>query len=328
MIEEPGIAKNMGTLITGGTGFIGAEIARLLISRGTTDITLFDVSDRRQRVFDLGDAITVFKGDVGNFSHVLEAVRSSRAEVIYHLGAMLSLPSEQDPPSAFHANALGTFHVLEAARLLDVKKVIFASSISTFGFDLPDDPIDDLTLQRPQTFYGACKLFGENMGRFYRRKFGIDYRCVRFPSTVGPGVRTPGSVQYTSWMIENAAKGKPFTIWVRPETRVPLLYFKDAALASVALALAPADRIKMVNYVLGGPRPSARELVNLVLQRFPDAVIDFEVNEEIQIRLDKGSREIDDRFARQEWGWNPTYGVDAMIDDFLAELSQHPQKYL
>lgn len=110
-----------------------------------------------------------------------------------------------------------------------MKKVIFASSISTFGFDLPDDSIDDLTLQRPQTFYGACKLFGENLGRFYRRKYGIDYRCVRYPSTVGPGVRTPGSVQYTSWVIENAAKGNPFTIWVRPETRVPILYFKDAA---------------------------------------------------------------------------------------------------
>ena len=201
---------------------------------------------------DIGGKVTIVKGDVGNFSHVLDAVRSSRADIIYHLGAMLSLPSEQDPPAAFHANAMGTFHIFEAARLLDVKKVVFASSTATFGFDLPAIPIDDRTLQRPQTFYGACKLFGENMGRFYRRKYGIDYRCVRFPSIVGPGVRTPGSVQYTSWVIENAAKGIPFTIWVRPETRVPILYFKDAALAIIALAEAPAERIKMVNYVLAG----------------------------------------------------------------------------
>ena len=90
----------MGTLITGGTGFIGAAVARLLISRGTTDITLFDVSDSRRRLDDIGDAVTVVKGDVGNFSHVLDAVRLSRAEVIYHLGSMLSLPSERDrqPP--------------------------------------------------------------------------------------------------------------------------------------------------------------------------------------------------------------------------------------
>jgi threonine 3-dehydrogenase len=318
----------MGTLITGGTGFIGAEVARLLFRRGTTDITLFDVSDSRRRLEGVGDTGTMVQGDVGNFSHVLGAVQSSRADLIYHLGAMLSLPSERDPSAAFHANALGTFHVFEAARLLDVKKVVFASSTATFGFDLPADPIDDRTLQRPQTFYGACKLFGENMGRFYRRKYGIDYRCVRFPSIVGPGVRTPGSVQYTSWVIEYAAKGVPFTIWARPETRVPILYFKDAALAIIALAEAPADRIKMVNYVLSGPRPTALDLVTLVKERFPDAQINFEVDEEIQARLDNAMRPIDDRFAREEWGWQPTYGVDAMIDDFLAELSQHPQRYV
>ncbi len=317
----------MGTLITGGTGFIGAAVARLLISRGTTDITLFDISVSLGRLEDIGESVTVVKGDVGNFSHILDAVRSSRAEVIYHLGSMLSLPSERDPPAAIHANAMGTFHILEAARLLDVKTVVFASSIATFGLDLPEQPIDDVTLQRPQSFYGACKLFGEHMGRFYRRKYGIDYRCVRYPSIVGPGVRTPGSVQYTSWIIENAAKGVPFTVWARPETRVPILYFKDAALATVALAEAPADRIKMVNYLLGGPRPTALELVNLVRQRFPAAEINFEVNAELQFRLDNSLRPLDDRFARDEWGWKPTYGVDAMIDDFLAELSQHPQRY-
>jgi threonine 3-dehydrogenase len=314
-------------LITRGTGFIGAEVARALIGRGTTGITLFDVHDSRRRLEDIGDRVTIVKGDVGIFSHVLDAVRSSRAEIIYHLGAMLSVPSEQDPPAAFHANAIGTFHIFEAARLFDVKRVVFASSTATFGFDLPADPIDDLSLQRPQTFYGACKLFGENMGRFYRRKYGIDYRGVRFPSIVGPGVRSPGSVQYTSWVIENAAKGIPFTIWVRPETRVPILYFKDAALAILSLAEAPPERVKMVNYLLSGPRPTALELVNLVRQRFPAAQINFEVDDEIQLRMDNAMRPLDDRFAREEWGWKPTYGVDAMIDDFLAELSQHPHRY-
>ena len=317
----------MGTLITGGTGFIGAEVARLLLSRGKTDITLFDVSDSRQRIEDIAEFVSIVKGDVGNSSDVLDAVRSSRAEIIYHLGAMLSLPSERDPSAAFHANALGTFNVFEAARILDVKRVIFASSTATFGFDLPTNPIDDRSLQRPQTFYGACKLFGENMGRFYRRKYGIDYRCVRYPSIVGPGVRSPGSVQYTSWVIENAAKGIPFTVWVRPETRVPILYFKDAALAAVTLAEAPSHCVKMVNYLLSGPRPTALELVTLVQKRFPEAKINFEVDDEIQTRLDNAMRPLDDRFARAEWGWKPTYEIDAMIDDFLTELSEHPSRY-
>ena len=317
----------MRALITGGKGFIGSEVARLLISRGTIDITLFDLSDSRKRIEDIADSVAIVKGDVGYFSHVLDAVRTSRAEIIYHLGAMLSVPSDQDPPAAFHANAMGTFHIFEAARLLDVKKVVFASSIATYGLDLPEGPVDDLTLQRPQIFYGACKLFGEHMGMFYRRKYGIDYRCVRYPSIVGPGVRTPGSLQYTSWVIENAAKGVPFTIWVRPDTRVPILYFKDAARATVALADAPADCIKKVNYLLAGPRPTAIELADQVRRRFPEAKIFFDVDEELQARIDIAVRPLDDRFAREEWGWEPAYGVEDMIDDFVTELARHPHRY-
>jgi threonine 3-dehydrogenase len=317
----------MNILITGGMGFIGAEIARLLVGRGSCNVTLFDVKDSRERIEDVADAVSVVLGDVGNFSHVLDAVRASRADVVYHLGSMLSVPSDQDPPAAFHVNAMGTFHVFEAARLLGVSKVVFSSSIATYGRDLGEGPTDDLALQRPEIFYGACKLFGEHMGLFYRRKYGIDYRCVRYPSIVGPGVRTPGSLQYTSWVIENAAKGRPFTMWVRPDTRVPILYFKDAALATVALADAPADRITMINYLLSGPRPTALELTDAVKSRFPEAEIHFEVDDELQSRLDQAIRPLDDRFAREEWGWKPSYDLEGMVDDFLAELTQHPHRY-
>src|SRR5262245_10494802 len=100
--------EKMRTLITGGTGFIGGAVARLLIGRGTTDITLFDVNDQARRLKDIASSLNIVKGDLGTFSHVLDAVRSSRAEIIYHLGAMLSLPSEHDPPAAFAVNAMGT----------------------------------------------------------------------------------------------------------------------------------------------------------------------------------------------------------------------------
>ena len=288
---------HMGTLITGGTGFVGAEVVRTLIRRGAASLTVFDINDSPQRLSEIAARVTIRKGDLGNFSQVLDAVRASRADVIYHLGGMLSLPSDLDPQAAFQANALGTYHVLEAARIFGVSKVIFSSTIGTYCLGLEQQPIDDLTLQRPMLFYGACKVFGEHMGAFYRRKYDIDFRCVRFPSIVGPGVRTHGSVQYTSRVIEESANGNPFTIWVRPDTRVTLLYVKDAALAMVALAEVPADRIRMVNYVLGGPRPSAQELADLVAAKLPGAQIDFDVDEDIQNRLDKSSHPIDDRFA-------------------------------
>jgi len=318
----------LGTLVTGGTGFIGSEVVRVLVHRGVSDITAFDINTSPQRLGEVAGQVSFVKGDLGNFSHVLDAVQSSKAKIIYHLGGMLSLPSEDNPQMAFQANAMGTYHILEAARILGVPKVIFASTIGTYGLGLDETPLDDLSLQRPQLFYGMCKVFGEHLGLFYRRKYGIDYRCVRYPLIVGPGVRTPGVGQYTSWVIEESAKGNPFTIWVRPDTRVPVLYFKDAALATVALAEAPAEQISMVNYLLGGPDPSAQELADLVGEKFSNSQITFDVNEERQSVLDNLIRPIDDRFARDEWGWEPTYDLNAMVEDFISELTRNPDRYV
>ena len=317
----------MPTLISGGTGFIGAEIARVLVNRGEGDVTLFDITDSTHRLEDIAAKVEVIRVDVGNISHVLDAVQNSSANVVYHLGAMLSLPSDRDPSAAFRTNVIGTFNVMEAARLLGVEKVIFSSSIATYASGITEETIDDLTLQRPQFFYGACKLFGEHTGLFYKRKYGIDYRGIRYPVIVGPGVRSPGAAQYSSWVIEESAKGKHFSVWVKPEQRASLVYFKDAARATVALAGAPADSIEMVNYLISGTSPTAADLVDVVRRKVPGAEIDFVVNDEIQAILNDVLRPIDDRFARHEWGWEPTYDLEQMVDDFLREMHDHPQRY-
>ncbi len=139
----------MATLITGGTGFIGAEVVRLLLDRGEQRPVVFHVSGNTRRLDDVADQAELVRGDLSNFSHVLDVVKKVKPSVIYHLGAMLSVPSDADPSAAFHVNAMGTFHVLEAARLFDVPQVLFSSSISTYGLDFEGEVIDDTTIQRP-----------------------------------------------------------------------------------------------------------------------------------------------------------------------------------
>lgn len=318
----------MATLITGGAGFIGLAVVRLLLSSGERRPLVMSRNPSVQRLGDVADEVDVMRGDLGNFSHVLEAVKTARPQVIYHLGATLSVPSEADPASAMQTNALGTFHVLEAARLFDVPQVVFASSVGTYGADIQSDAISDATIQRPQLFYGMTKVFGEHMGLFYRRKHGIDFRGIRYPSIIGPGVRTPGAVQYTSWVIEACAQGRPYTIWVEPETRVPVMYIKDAALATVQLAQAPRQNIATVNYLVNGatPTPSAGELADVIRSKIPGARIEFKPDGDIQRLIQASLRPLDDQKARQEWGWQPSYGLDSLVDDFLLELKAHPQR--
>ncbi len=319
----------MTTLITGGTGFIGATVARLLLARGEPRPVVFDRNPSPQRLDDIADQVEIIQGDLGNFSHVLHAVERTRPDTIFHLGGMLSFPSEADPAAALQANAMGTFHVLEAARLFKVAKVIFSSTIATYGMDIQEPVLTDDTIQRPELFYGITKVFGEQMGFFYRRKYGLDFRGVRFPSIVGPGVRTPAIVQYNSWAIEESAKGNPYEFYVDPATRCPVMYFKDAARSLVHLSDAPREAIKRGVYVIAGVTPivSAGELADLIRARIPGAQLTFNPDRELQPILDRLLLPPDDRNAQQEWGWEAAYTQGDVIDDFLRELNDHPQRY-
>ncbi|RLA03958.1 MAG: hypothetical protein DRQ54_10130 [Gammaproteobacteria bacterium] len=262
-------------------------------------------------------------------SRLLDAVKQSRPAAIYHLGAMLSVASDLDPAAAMQANVNGTFNVLEAARLLDVPQVIFASSIGTYGADVDGDQFDDLTIQRPLSFYGSAKLFGEHSGNFYRRRYGLDFRSIRFPGVAGAGVRTPGAAQFHSWMVEESAKGRAYTVAAAEHTQVPIVYVKDAARGVLKLASAPVEDLRMFNYLISGvpPTPTAGELAELVRARVPGAAISFDPDPVRQQMLEKMIKPIDDRFARQEWGWAPEFDAAALIDDILLELTEHPGRY-
>ena len=319
----------MSVLVTGGTGFIGAQVVRMLLEQGEKGAVVFDINPSTKLLDDVADQVEVVRGDLGNFSHVLNVVKTFRPKVIYHIGGMLSVPSDADPAASFRANAMGTFHVLEAARLLDVAQVLFASTIATYGMDVREPVVDDYTLQRPQLFYGCTKVFSELLGQFYKRKYGLDFRGVRYPSIVGPGVKTPGIVQYNAWVIEECAKGKPYIMYVKPETRCPVMYFKDSARAIVMLGAAPVENIKMVNYIIAGPTPaaSAQELVDLVRSKVPGARIEFQVDEKRQKIIDGFTKPLDDGVARKEWGWKPEYDPERIVEDFLEEMKMHPQRY-
>ncbi len=308
-------------IVTGGTGFIGAEVIRLLVSWGE-EVVAFDLTPNEERVAGLG--VVIEQGDLGDARRVEEVVGKYRPKIVYHFGGMLSVSSEADHVASFNVNALGTLNVLEAARKHDVRKVIYSSTMVTFGKDIEGQTIDDKTLQRPNLFYGVTKVFGEHIGIWYKRKFGIDFRGIRYPGVVGSGVKTPGVAQYNAWMVEAAIKGEPFTVWVREDTRHAILYYKDAAEAAVRLADAPGENLKREMYVVtsGKPSPTAGELAEEVRRQVPGAEIRFGVDEERQRVLDDVEREIDDSAAREEWDFAPEFGLRDMVRDMVEAASR------
>ena len=320
----------MSILVTGGAGFIGAEVVRTLVDRGNEDVHVTYHSGRLQRLSGVEERIGLHQLDLADATGIEALVGKLRPRAIYHLGAMLSGPSEADPQASIRTNAYGTHALLEAARNNGTEQFLFASSLGSFmGSDRPEGPISDVTLQRPDIVYGVCKVFGELLGRYYRIKYGLDFRGIRYPGIVGPGVTTWSMAQFICWMIERPARGEPFTVWVAPETALPLVYFKEAGEAMIRLADAPFEAIRTVNYVIDGikPAPTAGEEAEAVRRCLPVADIRFEPDPAIQAVLDTGASSLDDSCARDEWGWSATFGLDAIVEDFVEELRRHPERY-
>jgi len=319
----------MSILVTGGCGLVGSMLARMLVEKGE-EVWVFDRLAGSPRLSGIEDQVKILQGDLGNFSQVLQAVKESFPTIIYHLGAMLSVPANADPQSAFSTNVVGTYHVLEAARLFDVPKVIFTSTMATYGLDIQRPVIDDRTLQRPITMYGSSKVFAELLGRFYRTKYGIDFRCVRYPSIAGPGAKIPHVSIYNAWAVERAFYGEPYDIIVEPQIHCPVLYFKDAARSLILLAGAPAESIQMICYTLAGIKPttSAEELVSGIRKHFPQAQFDYKPDP-LAMAFHGSVQGVtyDDSMAEKEWRWKLEYSLDRMITDFYDELRAHPERY-
>ena len=307
----------MSILVTGGTGFIGAEIVRMLVERGDGPVHVAHRSGNLGRLADLEGRFTPVHLDLSDVAATEAVVTELAPRQMFHFGAILTGPGEQDPQALLEANAVGFIKLIEAARLAGTEQMIFASSIGTYGRDLGPGPITDLSLQRPSSVYGVTKVFAENLGAYYRTRYGFDFRGLRYPSIVGPGVTTWSLAQYTSWMIEKPILGEPFEVWVRPDAVIPLLYFRDAARAALDLAAAPFDDVNAINYLVDGsrPSPSAGDIADAVRARVPGAEISFDPNAGPSRVLG-----LDDAAARQEWGWSPTYDLAAMIEDMISEL--------
>jgi threonine 3-dehydrogenase len=319
----------MPSLITGGTGFLGSALAKILLAHQVRPV-LFDIAPPGKTLPADAASYDYVRGSVSNLSLLLNTLKTHRIDRIFHLGGMLSVPSELDPWSAFQVNVAGTYNVLEAARLEKVPQVIYSSTIAVYSQDIPTDTITDVTLQRPTSMYGGTKVFGELLGRFYARKFGLDFRGLRLPSVVGPGAQTAHMSIYNAWAIEAPLKGNPYELQVTPETRCPAIYCKDAARALWLLCQAEAAHVPTAVYNLAGITPpySAQELVDLVRDRLPGARLTFNPDPVIvELLAELGRLKIDDSNAIREWHWRPAYDLPAMVDDFIREFSQNRNFY-
>jgi threonine 3-dehydrogenase len=308
----------MNILVTGGCGFIGLKLAKNLLGKKHS-VYLMDVSSAPLKNHPELDKVTFIPGNVTCQAHLVNALKDFKIQWLVHLAARLSAPSEEDPWSTFQVNVQGTYHALEAARICGVERFLFTSSLASYGLHLPP-VVDDETIQRPIGMYGVTKVFGEQLGRFYRRRFGLDFRCIRYAQIIGPGVKTPGVAQCMPMVIEAAAKGEPFEMWIEEESAMPLLYYKDGIEATSCLLHAPKENIVTIGYNLAGIKVSCIDLVRAIRAVVPEARITFAPDPAKVAIVKTIPVNIDDSRLQKETGYKPGYDLNRAVKDFIREV--------
>lgn len=316
----------MTYLITGGTGFIGAYVVRDLVKLGER-VVCYDI-DPNSRLLgsvvppDQLQHVTLVRGDVTDWAELLHTMREHRVDRVIHLASLLTASSEANLRQAFKVNCEGTNHVFEGAALLGLEKVVWASSVSVFGphSQGPDGVVRNDAPHDPQTVYGACKSFNEQMALHYVRKYDLDIIGLRCTLVYGYGkketmTRGTGS-DYLDALIDKPALGEGPSVVPYGDDQMDWLYVEDAARAVVLACQAGKTRTKA--FTVRGDLRSMREVFEYVRKLLPRE----------DMRLQPGSIRLiwqyDGSMTRDEIGYEPVYTIEEGVKRNINMLRQAP----
>lgn len=226
----------MKVLVTGGAGFIGSNIVRLLVNEGHAVTVLDNLTSGFRTNLDPFMQVRLLEGSVCDLAAVEQALEG--VEVIFHLAASVgNTRSIQHPVEDTEVNALGTLRILETARRVGVRKIVYSSSAGIFGElkTLPiceDHPID------PGSPYGASKLAGEKLCLVYSKLYDIEAVCLRYFNVYGVNQRYDAYGNVIPIFAHRIFNRKPITIFGDGEQTRDFINVRDVARANYLAAQA------------------------------------------------------------------------------------------
>ncbi len=307
-------------LITGALGQIGSELTPFLRQRyGEGKVVASDIKPAPEGIISQEGPFESI--DCLEAAEIYSVVQKYQIDTIFHLAAILSAKGENNPQLAWKVNINGLYNVLEIAR--EQKCAVFTpSSIAVFGPSTPKNNTPQETIQRPQTIYGLTKVTGELLCDYYHLKYKVDTRGVRLPGIISyvtlPG---GGTTDYAVEIFYEALKNKKYTCFLDKDTYLDMMYMPDALKAVVDLMEAEPSRLRYRNaYNVTAESFTPEQLAQEIKNYIPDFKINYEVDPVRQAIADSWPHHIDDRTAREDWGWSPDYDLKAMTTDMIEKL--------
>lgn len=270
-------------LVTGATGQIGAFVCEQLVQTGHK-VICYDLKPNIDSVAHIQGQVKVVAGDVTDLAELMGVLKQESIGHVIHLAAMVLMDSIRHPAKAYQINIMGTNNVLEAARLLDLKRVVLTSSVSVYGDVRPrrEGIVDEDDLLNPADDpYSTSKVADELMGRFYMKSAGLNVTCLRLTSAWGPG-RYWGYTGQFNEFIRKISLGQDAKF---PEdfsyrgSKLRWMYVRDVAGAFCHVSQLPSTPSYLYN--VGSSAPfNYRDVIAVLRSLFPDRRIELVEKEE------------------------------------------------
>ena len=318
----------MAYLVTGGTGFIGSYVVRDLISAGKEAVCLqrSGVTNVFRGVVgeDKVNTVKIVQGDISNTLALFDVIAKHKIDTIIHAGFLLhSGGSDLNPAYALQVNCVGMSNLLEAARLLGLRKIIWTSSSQALGRigEFYKGTIGDDAIYMPDSMYSATKMLDEFMCKLYFDRFDVDSIGLRIGFVIGVE-KILGRGVFARF-LKDAATDKTVTMATTDSDKMrPLCYVENISDLIVKACDAPPTKTRTFNaveYLI-----SCRQLAESIRKVNPKTkvIIKDGVKSEEATWVGTPEPMLDTNAIRTELGWKPKY----TLEEALAKIFNYFRK--
>ena len=270
----------MNILVIGGSGLFGGKtLLHLAQDEAISQVVSMDVVPPREWIMKSiekhADKFHFVRGDVSQLEDILNAMRLYSIDRVVNLAFLLPGAVEDNPRLSVKVNQMGMCNVFEAARLLGVSRVVFASSEGVYG---PQDEYGDREVteddpMHPQSAYAMAKQLSEVLAAQYAELYGMNFTALRPPIGYGHGGQAPNIIKWFSDIVSLPAVGKPFSVEIDGTSLHSLASADDVAEFIKILIKVPSS--PHAAYNIGGPPANLRIVADVVRKYIPDARIEF-----------------------------------------------------
>jgi UDP-glucose 4-epimerase len=242
-----GTSKQESVLVTGGQGFVGRTVVKLLRREAYRVITL-DQSESSASV-GANDAIVCDISDAKHLRVVFEEHCEGKAIAnIIHLAAILPSAAQRNPAFATRVNIEGSIHLLEMAQQFGVRRFVFGSSLSVYGTWSPETVVSEMDRAAPEDLYGIAKLYVEELGALAGQHHGLEFVSLRIGRVLGAGAQSVTSA-WRSQIFELLHTDRPAEIILPYEgsERILVIHVDDVARMLLILIQAPHPMHRVYN---------------------------------------------------------------------------------